>query len=136
MSRATKMEPDPKCSFCGRQKHRVKHLIAGPAIYICDDCVKICNDILAESVTLWSGPRPPTRGVLLRPEFPDDPAAVAAPEVAEAQATTCSWCKIRMEIRFMVPVPKRGWLCANCLDTVEQVIDALQRDHGGQSPAV
>jgi ClpX C4-type zinc finger len=136
MSGAAKGDVDPKCSFCRRQKHRVKHLIAGPAIFICDDCVKICNDILAESVALSSGPQPPKRGIVLRPEFPDDPVSVTAPEAAEARAASCSWCKIRMEIRFMVPVPRRGWLCANCLDTVEQVIDALQRDHSGQSPAV
>lgn len=37
---------DPKCSFCGRGKHEVRKLIAGPSAFICDECVEACNEIL------------------------------------------------------------------------------------------
>jgi ATP-dependent Clp protease ATP-binding subunit ClpX len=37
-----------KCSFCGKTQDQVKKLIAGPEVYICDECVELCNDILAE----------------------------------------------------------------------------------------
>ena len=37
-----------KCSFCGKTQDQVKKLIAGPEIYICDECVELCNDILEE----------------------------------------------------------------------------------------
>ncbi len=37
-----------KCSFCGKGHQEVKKLIAGPSVYICDECVELCNDIIAE----------------------------------------------------------------------------------------
>lgn len=37
-----------RCSFCGREEHGVSKIIAGPGIYICDECVGRCNDILEE----------------------------------------------------------------------------------------
>ena len=37
-----------KCSFCGKTQKQVKKLIAGPGVYICDECIDLCNDIIAE----------------------------------------------------------------------------------------
>lgn len=36
------------CSFCGKSQHEVKKLIAGPSVFICDECVELCNDIIEE----------------------------------------------------------------------------------------
>jgi hypothetical protein len=36
-----------RCSFCGKSQHEVSKLIAGPSVYICNECVDICNEILA-----------------------------------------------------------------------------------------
>ena len=36
------------CSFCGKSQKEVKKLIAGPTVYICDECIELCNDIIAE----------------------------------------------------------------------------------------
>ncbi|TKB49863.1 ATP-dependent protease ATP-binding subunit ClpX [Ferrimonas sediminicola] len=38
------------CSFCGKSQHEVRKLIAGPSVYICDECVDLCNDIIREEV--------------------------------------------------------------------------------------
>ncbi len=38
------------CSFCGKSQKDVKKLIAGPTVYICDECIELCNDIIAEEV--------------------------------------------------------------------------------------
>jgi ATP-dependent Clp protease ATP-binding subunit ClpX len=38
------------CSFCNRSQEEVRKLIAGPAVYICDECIELCNDIIAEEV--------------------------------------------------------------------------------------
>ena len=38
------------CSFCGKSQKEVKKLIAGPTVYICDECIELCNDIIAEEV--------------------------------------------------------------------------------------
>ena len=37
-----------RCSFCGKSQNEVKKLIAGPGVYICDECIELCNDIVAE----------------------------------------------------------------------------------------
>ena len=37
-----------RCSFCGKSQKEVKKLIAGPGVYICDECVNVCNDIAQE----------------------------------------------------------------------------------------
>ena len=38
------------CSFCGKSQHEVKKLIAGPSVFICDECVDLCNDIIKEEI--------------------------------------------------------------------------------------
>ena len=48
------------CSFCGKSQHEVKKLIAGPSVFICDECIDLCNDIIrdeASSVETVAGPR-------------------------------------------------------------------------------
>ncbi|WP_374592129.1 ATP-dependent Clp protease ATP-binding subunit ClpX [Aquabacterium sp.] len=39
------------CSFCGKSQHEVKKLIAGPSVFICDECIELCNDIIRDEVT-------------------------------------------------------------------------------------
>ena len=38
------------CSFCGKSQHEVKKLIAGPSVFVCDECVELCNDIIREEL--------------------------------------------------------------------------------------
>lgn len=46
------------CSFCGKNQREVKKLIAGPTVYICDECIELCNDIIAEEGQKESPSRP------------------------------------------------------------------------------
>jgi ATP-dependent Clp protease ATP-binding subunit ClpX len=39
---------DLRCSFCGKSQREVRKLIAGPSVYVCDECVELCNDIITE----------------------------------------------------------------------------------------
>jgi ATP-dependent Clp protease ATP-binding subunit ClpX len=50
MSKADDGEDDKVlyCSFCGKSQHEVKKLIAGPSVFVCDECVDLCNDIMRE----------------------------------------------------------------------------------------
>jgi len=43
-------EPPVVCSFCGKTQDEVRKLIAGPSVYICDECIDLCNDIIAEEI--------------------------------------------------------------------------------------
>ena len=38
------------CSFCGKSQHEVKKLIAGPSVFICDECIDLCTDIIQEEI--------------------------------------------------------------------------------------
>ena len=38
------------CSFCGKSQHEVKKLIAGPSVFICDECIALCNDIIRDEL--------------------------------------------------------------------------------------
>ncbi|HIB54517.1 MAG TPA: ATP-dependent Clp protease ATP-binding subunit ClpX [Nitrospirales bacterium] len=48
MAKADKGQEQLRCSFCGKGRDEVHKLIAGPVVYICDECVDLCNDIIAE----------------------------------------------------------------------------------------
>ncbi len=64
MARATDGNEQLLCSFCGKSQRQVKKLIAGPGVYICDECIDLCNEIIDEELTapahldLDSLPRP------------------------------------------------------------------------------
>lgn len=50
MSSKSESEKLLYCSFCGKSQHEVRKLIAGPSVFICDECVDLCNDIIREEV--------------------------------------------------------------------------------------
>jgi len=50
-----------KCSFCGKSQEQVRKLIAGPGVYICDECVDLCNEILDEELFNGASPQAPQR---------------------------------------------------------------------------
>lgn len=52
MSRRETPQHQLTCSFCGKSQDEVKKLIAGPAVYICDECIELCNDIIAEEIRM------------------------------------------------------------------------------------
>ncbi len=64
MARATETNEQLLCSFCGKSQRQVKKLIAGPGVYICDECIDLCNEIIDEelaaptSLDLKNLPRP------------------------------------------------------------------------------
>ena len=43
------------CSFCGKSQHEVKKLIAGPSVFICDECIELCNDIIRDEIPVDGG---------------------------------------------------------------------------------
>ncbi len=48
MAKQAKSDASLRCSFCGKSRDQVRKLIAGPTVYICDECVGLCNDIISE----------------------------------------------------------------------------------------
>ena len=58
-----------RCSFCGKSQQKVVRLVAGPGVYICNECVDLCNQIIAEELDL----RPVRDEIDRRLSSPDDP---------------------------------------------------------------
>jgi hypothetical protein len=61
--------PTLSCSFCGKSQREVRKLIAGPTVYICDECIKLCNDIIAEDIERNDAEE--TRKEPVAPQHPD-----------------------------------------------------------------
>ncbi len=57
----SKYDSHLKCSFCGKSQEQVRKLIAGPGVYICDECVDLCNEILDEELFNGTSPQTPPR---------------------------------------------------------------------------
>ena len=55
------------CSFCGKSQHEVRKLIAGPSVFICDECIELCNDIIREEGTTAEAARSDKRGPCISP---------------------------------------------------------------------
>ena len=51
MAKYTQDKNQLKCSFCGKTQEQVKKLVAGPGVYICDECIELCNEIIEEELT-------------------------------------------------------------------------------------
>ncbi|HZK55973.1 MAG TPA: ATP-dependent Clp protease ATP-binding subunit ClpX [Desulfosporosinus sp.] len=51
MAKYTDDKNQLKCSFCGKTQEQVKKLVAGPGVYICDECIELCNEIVEEELT-------------------------------------------------------------------------------------
>ena len=97
--------PVPHCSFCNKSQQHVAKLIAGPpGHFICNECLGLCNDILAEDRLLDPGhPRP------------------LAPEPARVY---CSVCVVSVPLGTTVAVPERGLICVKCCRAISAAFSA------------
>jgi len=64
MARQAKSDANLRCSFCGKNRDQVRKLIAGPTVYICDECVALCNEIISED---WQESRDELSSKLCKP---------------------------------------------------------------------
>ena len=54
------------CSFCGKSQHEVRKLIAGPSVFVCDECVELCNEIIREEARTLRRQRRQVHAILRR----------------------------------------------------------------------
>src|SRR6059036_2148352 len=95
------------CSFCGKSRDEVRKLIAGPMVYICDECIDLCNDIIAEE-----GDR--------REALQGTVSAASSLRLAE----WCRVCRRRRAAPELVAVPDVGHVCHSCVDAIRAAADA------------
>lgn len=111
-------EPRLRCSFCNKAQTDVQKLIAGPEVFICDECIGVCNDIIADDARF----RRVRNDASIEP-----PATAAAPVEPTTRIVTCSLCGMSLPWEEAVPVPERGILCPGCTGEIEAAL-AEKRD--------
>ena len=96
-----------RCSFCNKSQRDVRKLVAGPNVYICDECVDICLDILSATTK-------------------DDERSSEARTAGSSAFTTmsCSLCRMPVAVREGLPVRERGALCPGCVGEIEAALAA------------
>jgi len=109
---AAKDEESLSCSFCGKTQRQVRKLIAGPHVYICDECVELCNDILQEE---WEA------------EQVHDHAPPSAQSPIFKHSAICSLCHLPATIGELLPIVERGFLCAACVEAVQNAAESSER---------
>ncbi len=88
------------CSFCGKKQHEARKLIAGPSVYICDECVDLCNSIVLQEA--------PTDG----------------PRSGSTDHRLCGICMEERESDELIFLPHAAYMCAGCLEDLQTVRDA------------
>jgi ATP-dependent protease Clp ATPase subunit len=98
-----------RCSFCGKDPHAIRKLIAGPRVFICDECVSVCAEIVADDRRVEGG------------SGPDDATPLST-------LVYCSLCQLPTNLDIVLEIPDRGLLCAACVSAVEAAIaDAAEK---------
>jgi predicted nucleic acid-binding Zn ribbon protein len=101
-----------RCSFCNKSQENVKKLIAGPKVFICDECVGICLPIVGQDSNRSSSSTEETSSPARR--TPSAPGVVFL----------CAVCRIVTPAETALAVPDRGFLCARCSGAVEAALAA------------
>jgi hypothetical protein len=99
--RPAEAPPDLRCSFCNKSQRDVRKLIAGPSVFICDECVQVCTDILADDDRFESS----------------RPVADGASEWSAA--ASCNLCRMPVLLEEAVRVEDRAILCRSCVAAVQ-----------------
>ena len=126
-------EPGP-CSFCKKRSGQVRRLIAGPGVYICDECVAVCVDILEDDAAPESSPgqfvAAALKAALAQRGVADRGGAVAQGGTA---ASHCGLCRMPVILEESVIVEARGLLCRACVSAVlagaAQLLSTKDRDN-------
>jgi hypothetical protein len=92
-----------RCSFCNKSQREVRKLIAGPHVYICDECVDIC-------LTVLSTDRVDSRELNLENRWP--PSEISA----------CALCRVPIGVAEALVVADRGLVCRECLGELQAAI--------------
>jgi ATP-dependent Clp protease ATP-binding subunit ClpX len=95
-----------RCSFCNKSQHDVQKLIAGPTVFICNECVAVCDDILAADARLEETGK--------SADQPTDDRPAPWPS-----AIHCALCRVPISVDQSVPIGgNRGILCGGCINAV------------------
>jgi hypothetical protein len=107
-------EQELRCSFCSKSQHDVRKLIAGPSVNICNECIDVCYDIIADAALAAEASE-------ASPNTADEAVAIS-----RSFQIACTVCRLPVVIDEALGIEERGFLCAGCADAVEAAI-AMRR---------
>ena len=97
----------------------VRKLIAGPSVYICDECVQVCNDIIADDNRFSSRAKVESG----QGQISEGAEYIHGPEVpVTGPAVRCALCRMPTPTEDGALIPNRGVLCPGCLGEIEATI--------------
>jgi ClpX C4-type zinc finger len=102
-------EPQPLvvCSFCGKDQNQVGKIIAGPAVFICDECIDLCNDIIMEEC-----------------EHESKETAVETAPAQESDEIACAVCRgLYPAQELYEPTPEEALFCESCLAEIKRLAE-------------
>jgi ATP-dependent protease Clp ATPase subunit len=102
-----------RCSFCHKAQAEVRKLVAGPAVFICNECVEVCVTIMRDEHS-----KPP---LPLWPPSSDSSAR-------SSLVVRCRLCELEVPADDALVIADRGFLCAGCCGDVEASL-ARRREH-------
>ena len=111
------------CSFCGKKHRAVRKLIAGPAVNICNECIEVCVDVIADDAR-FVGPD----GSGVGNQVVDDQPVATTPELG--LVFRCALCRTPTTSVEAVLVPERGPLCPGCVGEIQAAIAIKRGDEG------
>jgi ClpX C4-type zinc finger protein len=111
-----------RCSFCQKTADQVRKLIAGPAVFICNECVDVCNQIIADDKRMTARLKAEAE-VSARVESGNASRQVSDIPVS-GDAIRCSLCGMPTLLEDGTAVPNRAWLCPGCVDAIQASIAA------------
>ena len=120
------VQPILRCSFCKKAQYDVGKLFAGPSVFICDECVVVCNDIIADDARFDQ--RATEQVLETKKEIPDGRATddpLRWP--ADANVILCALCRMPTPVVDAVAIESRGVVCPGCLDAVEAAAAARRQ---------
>lgn len=106
ISRITRPDAPDRCSFCGKTQAQVMKLIAGSEGFICDGCVEVCNDVLAQEAAA-------ARHTPAADPYSDAPADDPLP---------CLICGGTVPPTELITIPSRGAVCRACAGPVRAAL--------------
>lgn len=111
-----------RCSFCQKSQADVRALIAGPNVFICDECVEVCRDILDPAIEATV--QAAVRHALHGPSQSGPEAAAEENDAQGASSLLCNLCRLPTPVHQLTLIPQRGALCHACIDAVLRATDA------------
>jgi ClpX C4-type zinc finger len=117
-------DSDLQCSFCNKSQNDVRKLIAGPTVFICDECVAVCNDILLDDARTSDHARisDDTRVSGSAYSVPPRSADREGRGEQPSYPVMCAICGLPVAIDEAVGVAERGFLCAGCVAAVQAAL--------------